>query len=215
MKKPFVLIVCAICCAGSLFGTSPSRGSLDEYLAAQGSCVTEGHIGKYPEKLKFFASLFRDATKIRTIGEIGFNAGHSSDLFLSTYPSCTVVSFDIMDHPYATIGKRYIDQQYPGRHSLIPGDSQQTVSEFYQSHPTVRFDLIFIDGGHSFPIAYSDIVHMQRLASPSTIIVVDDINYPTVARAWKACVREGRVREIKRHSARDSAWIQGVYVFHP
>ena len=213
MKRAIVLLVWAAWFTGSLFGTSPSLKSLDHYLWNHGAFVTEGHIGGFPKKLKFFASLFKDKNKVCSVGETGFNAGHSSALFLSTYPSCTVVSFDIMDHQYASIGKQYIDQHFPGRHTIVSGDSCQSVPAFALSHPNTRFDLIFIDGGHTFPVAYSDITQMERLASPHTILVVDDINYPPVANAWESAVREGRVREIKRYKDKDQTWVQGVYVF--
>ena len=75
--------------------------------------------------------------------EIGFNAGHSAELFLK-YTSAHVTSFDLGDHPYVTHAKEYIDAYYPGRHSLILGDSTVTVPKCIG-----KYDIIFIDGGHS------------------------------------------------------------------
>ena len=74
--------------------------------------------------------------------EIGFNAGHSSELFLK-YTSAHVTSFDLGEHPYVSHAKEYIDA-YPGRHSLIIGDSTVTVPKCIG-----KYDIIFIDGGHS------------------------------------------------------------------
>lgn len=196
----------------SMPGHMPPLGSLEDYLESRGALVSEGHIALNPKKLNIFASLIRDNKQIRSIGEIGFNAGHSSELFLSTNPSCTVVSFDIMEHSYAKEGKTYIDLKYPGRHTLIEGDSLATVPEFTRLHPETRFDLIFIDGDHGFLYAYNDIVNMQRCASSTTILIVDDTNYGAVSQALNKCLLERRVRVKKKYNIKGEEWIVGSYV---
>ena len=62
--------------------------------------------------------------------EIGFNAGHSAELFLSNNKNINVLSFDIGGHQYVKYGKEFIDNKYPNRHALILGDSVQTVPSF-------------------------------------------------------------------------------------
>jgi predicted O-methyltransferase YrrM len=51
--------------------------------------VTERQQARIPELLKEYAP------HAKRIMEIGFNAGHSADLFLRTNPDAQVVSFDI------------------------------------------------------------------------------------------------------------------------
>ena len=115
--------------------------------------------------------------------EIGFNAGHSAETLLSANPNTHLTSFDIGHVKAMQYGKEYIDATYPGRHTLILGDSTQTVGQFKQDNPNKRFDLIFIDGGHRYEVAKRDIVHSSGLAHSDTIVVVDDIMY---VNGWEA-----------------------------
>ena len=193
-----VLLCCLFALVGSVYATDRPTMSLDEYLQRNGCELTEGHIGRYDWKIKLFRSLVKDHRWIKTIGEIGFNAGHSSDVFLSIRRNIKVISFDIMEHPYVHIGKKYIDTTYPHRHTLIPGNSLVTVERFHAKHPKTHFDLIFIDGGHDLTTALNDIKNMRSLASSRTILVVDDTNYPDVLRAWNISKQLGYVKEIKR-----------------
>lgn len=192
---------------------SPATAALDQYLQEQKAVVTEGHISVEDcGKEEFFTELLHKESWVKTVGEIGFNAGHSSVTFLAGNPACQVVSFDIMVHPYAKIGKRFIDASYPSRHILVEGDSLKSVPAFFRAHPSVRFDLIFIDGGHDFSTAYGDLVNMRRLATSETLVVVDDINYPSVASAWDRCVARGIIRETQRIAKGGRVWVLGRYV---
>jgi FkbM family methyltransferase len=123
----------------------------------------------------------------KSIMEIGFNAGHSALLFLAiTPPTTKVVSFDLGEYAYVFAAKRYIDSVFPGRHTLVTGDSTVTIPK-YEEHvahrmknpntaPPLRFDIIFIDGGHQNDIPMKDILNSQRLASGvDTIVAIDDI----------------------------------------
>lgn len=151
-----------------------------------------------------------------SIMEIGFNAGHSALLFLAiTPPETKVVSFDLGEYAYVFAAKRYIDTVFPGRHTLVTGDSTITIPKYEEqvahrmknplTAPPLRFDFIFIDGGHQDDVPMKDILHSQRLvAGNHTIVAVDDIcrvqqrhaHYtiePT--RAWDQMVSVGIVEE--------------------
>jgi predicted O-methyltransferase YrrM len=136
--------------------------------------------------------------EIRIIGETGFNAGFSSYAFLCASPGSHVYSFDLAEFDYTASAKKYIDDNFTGRHALVRGDSRQTVPEFSRENPGLRFDLIFIDGGHTYEVARADLRNMRAMATRETILVVDDIMPwklcgvgPT--RAWLEAVREGLV----------------------
>ena len=123
----------------------------------------------------------------KSIMEIGFNAGHSALLFLAiTPPETKVVSFDLGEYAYVFAAKRYIDSVFPGRHTLVTGDSTVTIPKYEEqvahrmkntiTAPPLRFDLIFIDGGHQADIPVKDILNSQRLASAAdTVVAIDDI----------------------------------------
>ena len=59
--------------------------------------------------------------------EIGFNAGHSAEIFLQNNKDLILTSFDLGIHNYVTTAKEYIDITYPNRHTLIFGDSRKTI----------------------------------------------------------------------------------------
>jgi len=189
--------------------------------------------------------------KPKSIMEIGFNGGHSALLFLAiTPPETKVVSFDLGEYAYVFAAKRYIDSVFPGRHTLVTGDSTTTIPNYEEqiahrlknsdTAPPLRFDLIFIDGGHQYDIPLKDILNSQRLARDDrTIVAIDDICRDTgrhahytvePTKAWSQMVNAGVIREhgfddyyeimVKEHDksandcrARGMAW--GEYCLLP
>lgn len=140
-----------------------------------------------------------DWSKVKTVLEIGFNAGHSSDFWLG-HPGVSVVSFEITPHKHTLLGKQYIDEKYPGRHEMVWGDSTITIPKF----ETRPFDLIFIDGGHEVEVARADIMNCMRFAGPETVVIMDDVIYEhTLAakytvgptRAWMEFIRISALEE--------------------
>ena len=162
----------------------------------------------------------------KNIMEIGFNAGHSADLFLSIDQNIKVTSFDIGVNKYVDYGKKFIDNKYPGRHSLILGDSKKTIPDFFQGNSNIKFDLIFIDGDHSEVGAISDLFNCKKLSHSETIVVMDDTRNEepmaswniNVNKAWQKCISAGIVYQIESEDynqegscARGQSW--GKYVF--
>lgn len=149
------------------------------------------------EQLAFLKTLAaRDG--ISRIGEIGFNAGFSSYAFLSASPLVHVTSFDLAEHEYVSMAKEHIDAEFPERHTLIAGDSRQTIPLFADSETNGTFDLIFIDGGHTYEVASADISNMKRLAHEGTVLIFDDLlpHKPWgegPIRAWREAIEAGTV----------------------
>lgn len=137
--------------------------------------IEEGYTGQLPEQVSLLKKIIKDY-KVESVLEIGFNAGVSSDLFLSV-TSQDVVSFDIGLHAYYKFGKSYIDKKFPNRHNLILGDSKDTIPEYIVSNPSKKFDLIFIDGGHDLETAESDLFNCKDLSHNDTIVIMDDTVY--------------------------------------
>ncbi|WP_299572304.1 class I SAM-dependent methyltransferase [uncultured Williamsia sp.] len=139
-----------------------------------------------------------EAPGIRRVVEIGFNAGFSTHAFLSAHPDVTVTSFDLGEHAYGSRAKAQIDADFPGRHTLIIGDSLSTVPEYADAHPGETFDLVFVDGGHTYEVASADIRNMARLSDGETVLVIDDLlpHRPWgegVIRAWDEAIETGVV----------------------
>jgi len=121
------------------------------------------------------------APEIAFIAEIGFNYGLSSYTFLDANPSSLICSFDLAEFAYTAPAKQHIDDVFAGRHTLVQGNSIHTVPAFSRLNPGLAFDLIFIDGGHTYETARSDLINMRSLATRNTIVVMDDIT------PWKPC----------------------------
>ncbi|MGV8875749.1 MAG: class I SAM-dependent methyltransferase [Rhodococcus sp. (in: high G+C Gram-positive bacteria)] len=124
--------------------------------------------------------------------------------------------------------KAHIDEHFPGRHTLIHGDSHTTIAAYAKEHPDARFDVIFVDGDHSVEGARADLDDLRALATPDSVVIMDDITpwlwfgeNPT--QAWQEAVDEGRilhtgyfrdgvpVSEVTPPAAR--AWAEGRYRF--
>lgn len=144
---------------------------LSKFLESKGFAEFEGNISAVPREVNFLSKIVSDKN-IKNVLEIGFNAGHSAEIFLSRNPNCKLVSFELGKHNYTRIAKNFIDRKYPNRHTLIIGDSNETIPKY---NPNFKFDLIFIDGGHEYNIALNDINNCKRLSHKNTVIIIDDV----------------------------------------
>jgi len=154
--------------------------------------------------------------------EIGFNAGHSAEIFLEYNKNIKLTSFDLGHHTYVLPAKEYIDKTYPNRHTLIIGDSIGSIPKFINDNKDTKFDIIFIDGSHEYEIAKKDIDNCAFLAHSNTIVILDDTVYtegwqaswsigPT--RVWTECLQENKIIELDRKDycpGRGMSW--GKYV---
>jgi len=166
------------------------------------------------------------AKEAKTIMEIGFNAGHSSELFLSLNSEVTVVSFDLGLYDSVLVGKEYIDSKYPGSHILILGDSTLTVPKYIKENPDMKFDFIFIDGGHEYNIVKADLDNCKSLAHSNTIVAIDDTIFTSYdwihfynkgpIAAWTEGINSQLIKQIDARdymSGRGMSW--GKYINPP
>jgi predicted O-methyltransferase YrrM len=152
--------------------------------------ITEGYTQLNLGQCNEIRSLLnKDMNKIM---EIGFNAGHSAELFLKNNPDLNLTSFDLGDHGYLLYGKEYIDKMFPGRHTLIIGDSRLSIPKFIRDYPGVKFDLLFIDGGHEYEIAKADLNNCKELAHKDSLFIIFDWSYDGLLEEikYKECTPE-------------------------
>ena len=181
--------------------------TLKDFYLKKNIKIAEGNIGDNNQQGNDIISILKTINP-KNILEIGFNAGHSSEIFLK-YSNAYVHSFDIGDHfhEYLKYGKLFINHKYPNRHTLIFGDSTTTIPDFSNNKNinNIKFDIIFIDGGHEYEIAYKDLINCRDLAHEKTIVIMDDIissdeyfNY-TVGpkKAWNQLISDNLLKEIK------------------
>lgn len=155
---------------------------INYYLLLNGVSDMEGHSQNYVAQTTSLKNLV-NLQHIKNVFEIGFNAGHSADIFLKSNPNINLVSCDINQRPCTLYGKQFIDKTYPDRHKLIIGDST-IVLPTYISTLTHKYDLIFIDGGHTYDVAKADIMNCKKLAHDNTIVIMDDVSNYCINSSW-------------------------------
>lgn len=133
----------------------------------------EGHTACSKNKIKFINNIL-DKYNIKNIAEIGFNAGHSTAIFLNNKNINSVVSFDLGQHEYSQKCIKYIKNISKNRFSIVLGNSIETVPKYKGE----LFDLVFIDGGHYDNIPYLDIKNtIEYLSKKNTLLLIDDTFY--------------------------------------
>ncbi|HPX36854.1 MAG TPA: class I SAM-dependent methyltransferase [Mycobacterium sp.] len=183
----------------TLDGIKAMKREITRALILRGRPPLEGSTS--PEELLYLATTAQ-RSGARLIGEIGFNAGFSTQAFLRAAPDARVISFDLVEHGYTKVAKKIVDEKFPGRHTLIAGDSTKTVPEFAGENPDLRFDLVFIDGGHAYEVARADIMNMMPMCTAKTLVVIDDLT-PWLKwgkgphRAWTEAIEAGFVRQTE------------------
>jgi predicted O-methyltransferase YrrM len=179
--------------------------SITSFLNNRGFRDFEGYSQQVQQQVKDLIIL-TNKPNINVI-EIGFNAGHSAEVFLQNNNTLSLTSFDLGIHNYVIPAKEFIDLTYPNRHNLILGDSTTTIPDYIQNNKDTKFDIIFIDGGHDYEIAKADLTNCFHLAHKDTIVILDDTIFtqgweqlytigPT--RTWTEHLQQNKIIELNR-----------------
>jgi hypothetical protein len=153
-----------------LKGIRQLEKNLEAHLHDRSALKMEGHSAQLqiePRLYTAFAAIGSDCVK--TVCEIGFNAGHSALRWLWAAPEANVVMFDLWAHASNEPAEEFIRNHFnvekaDERLTIIKGDSTLVVRKFHASNPTTKCNIISVDGGHSFDVALADIMNMRYLA---------------------------------------------------
>lgn len=193
---------------------------LNEFLKTEGVLITEGHIGECQDYVNTLFNIVNNSKNIVDAIEIGMNSGHSAVTMLSGSWQLNLVSFDLGSHNYVLTAKKFIDTYFPGRHTLIIGNSMTTVNN-YANITDRKYDLIFIDGGHDKNCCYSDLINCKRLAHENTLIILDDYVEESIERhnigpkvSWDELVSMKFIEQIEVvYFGNNRGFVSGKYVF--
>lgn len=193
----------------SLASSGTCNLSLEAYLEKHGFDLTPPHSqkneGYITDKQKEqFSETLKSYPPITSVLEIGFNAGHSAEHILSSCPGIKhFVSFDLNCFQYTACALEYFHKKYPDIFYFIEGDSMMTIPQFYGQYPHNKFDLIYIDGGHSYKCCTSDILNCAKLSHSNTMLWIDDYQYPDLNKAILSTQIEGIIEVIAYHESDD------------
>ena len=155
---------------------------------------------------------------IKTVCETGFNAGHSTLIWLLANPNAKVYSFDLGGHTCTRPMAEYLENRFPGRFTITYGSSTETLPVFRRENPDVNCDMMIVDGGHTVEIASSDFENFYEMANKLNIVFYD--NHPDVyeiGASWELLKRRGVVTEYFRCQYLESnkhGFTFGQYVLH-
>ena len=187
---------------------SDAIGALQAHLERDGHDLRamEGHTGAWFRKVRAIRRL-ASRPGVRTVVEIGFNAGHSALNFLTSSGSLRVVAFDLGGHAYTASAARFLYDAFPGRFTLIVGPSNASLPTFASLAPDVRADVLWIDGDHTPRGLRSDLDNARKMAAPGHRVLLDDLAsegrpaHPEqrgISVIWAEEVARGGVRELER-----------------
>ncbi len=151
-------------------------------------------IADYREKRDFFTAALSGR---KSLLEVGFNAGHSALLALMSNPDLVYTGVDICETKYTTACAEYLAQAFKSRFTLILGDSREVLPRLATHNKSLLIDVCHIDGDHNEGPVRTDISNVLRLAQRNALVILDDLDFPGVAKAYDEYVKLGRLHPAK------------------
>ena len=159
----------------------------------------EGNSGDFPEQSRIYFEIGRQEF-VKTVCEVGLNAGHGTLIWLLSNPEILMYSFEIGIYYYSRPMANVLQRLFPDRLWMVYGNSSATIPEFLARYPSVKCDVIIIDGDHEV-VYKNDFDNMRSLASrDGHLLIVDDTpaswSDHSLGRLWQDHVHNGTVHHI-------------------
>ncbi len=118
--------------------------------------------------------------------EIGVRRGRSVCAVASETPDCDIYMFDRWSKNYAGMenpGPEFVESEliktgHNGKREFRNGNSHTTLKEFFRENSDISFDLMTVDGDHSYEGAAEDMCDVLPHLRIGGAVVFDDISHP-------------------------------------
>ncbi len=135
--------------------------------------------------------------------EIGVRKGRSLAMVASNSPTCDLYCFDLWQENYAGIenpGEEFVRNEldkvgYKGVAHFINGDSHLMLNPFFKSNKDLFFDMITVDGDHTYYGAARDIIDVLPRLKIGGILIFDDISHPQhdyLLKLWNLLIKSNK-----------------------
>jgi predicted O-methyltransferase YrrM len=155
---------------------------LDAILKKEFSKTYNEKDGMFSEHLILFAAISVSKHKIKRILEIGTYDGRTALILSSLFPAAEIITIDlpeadpIFSDTYGRVGSvsefvRERNERLKNRMNI----KQKSINSVQLTLFDERFDLIWIDGAHGYPVVAMDIVNSFRLSNFGAYVLIDDV----------------------------------------
>jgi predicted O-methyltransferase YrrM len=138
--------------------------------------------GMWSEHLLVFAAIATSDRVVNNILEIGTFNGETARILSALFPSSQILTIDL---PFYEIKKTKM-YEYETKNSqlifkrnenlkLLPSVKFLEKNSLTLMNTATGFDLIWIDGDHSYPVAAIDIANAVRMLNPNGVGICDDV----------------------------------------
>jgi hypothetical protein len=170
----------------------------------EGNCMyLHNSIDTHPGLLPKQRNLQRIVSNKNKILEIGFNAGHSALLFLTSSEHSVIDVFDLGTHTYTKPCFEYLQSHFPNRLHLPMGwgDSQTLLPQYVvniMGTSSANYDLVHIDGSRDTVHIRNDIMYSRRIVRKyeECEIIINDTWIPQIAQLYQQLINNNIVQSI-------------------
>lgn len=117
--------------------------------------------------------------KPKFVLEVGTHKGFYSYFMKKLVPDIKIHTFGINEESQLCVDEihKFFEEEFI---TFYPGDSVETLTNF-ENTDQIKFDLAWVDGGHTYECAYSDLQNCDRLGIEN--ILIDDCDNHDVSKA--------------------------------
>jgi hypothetical protein len=139
-----------------------------------------------------FHKKYVDQIKPKNVLEVGTHKGYYSYFMKKLIPDVKIWTFGINEESQLCVDEihKYFGEEFI---TFFPGNSVETLSNF-ENPEQIKFDLAWVDGGHDYECAYSDLKNCARLGIDN--ILIDDCDNGLVSKSVQNFVNDNQPKYV-------------------